>query len=46
MQIYDLAGPILSGSFACCDLMHYNPEILKKHSPDRVFSTVYTLILE
>ena len=41
-----LPGPNLSGSFVCCNFMHLNPEILKLQSTDKVFSTVYVVILE
>ena len=56
MQMYDLLVPILSGPFVCCNFTHYlfrkvfmqdlNPEISKLHFPDRLFSTVYVLIVE
>ena len=49
MTLY-LPGPNLSGSFFCCNFMHSfaisYPENLKLQSTDKLFSTVYVLILE
>ena len=52
IQIYDLTRPVLPGSFICCNFIHYHFRkvfcniLTKLHSPDKMFSTVYVLILK